>query len=70
MMRKGRNCFGEKRPEAKLTEIQVRKIFNEGKVHYRGYLMRISERYGVAPATIRDILFGKTWKHLLLGESK
>lgn len=46
---------------AKLTEDDVRNIKQNGKC---ATFQRIADKYGVAKATIRDILIGNTWKHI------
>lgn len=53
---------GSKFYNAKLTEEDVREIKLKGK----GSLtyQKIGDMYGVSGATIRDILVGKTWKHV------
>jgi hypothetical protein len=53
---------GEKYYNAKLTDEQVKKIIINGKGN--NTYQEIADIYGVARATIRDILIKKTWKHI------
>ena len=46
---------------AKLTEADIQEIKAHGK--YATY-QEIADRYSVTKATIRDVLIGKTWKHI------
>lgn len=55
---------GELNTRAKLTEEQVRAIFNDPR---RGYARRDCAReYGVSVETVKSIQYGHTWKHLEL----
>ncbi len=65
-IRKGRNSRGEKHPISKLTETQVREIFELCKTtnNYR----QIARDFGVSDPTIHKIKNGKRWKHLKLLE--
>lgn len=61
MKEKGRGRYGEKAYQAKLNEnsvIQIRKLWIEGE-----NLSDLGRRFGVAPATIRDVVYNKTWRH-------
>jgi len=58
----GLKARGELFYNAKLTEDEVREIILNGKGN-RTY-QEIADEYGVARATIRDILIKKTWNHL------
>ena len=63
MVQKGRQRVlkGEEIGNSKLTEKQVREIFAQrGQKPQRA----IAVEYGVARQTIKDILKGKTWKHI------
>lgn len=54
---------GERVGTSKLTEQQVLDI----RAKYTGAIgeqIKLSKEYGVNPATIRDLLFRKTWKHI------
>lgn len=56
----GLHAKGEKHYQAKLTREQVAEIRQNGKT--APYYI-IALKYGVAPATIRDIIINKTWKN-------
>lgn len=57
----GLKARGERYYNSKLTAEQVAEIYANGK--YDTY-ENIAKRYGVSKASIRDILIGKSWKHL------
>ena len=59
MSNKGRSLRGEKSPNAKLTEDKVIKIRNSKKP--KEYW---SKKYNVSIFTIRDVMNGRTWKHV------
>lgn len=64
MEMKGRRraAIGEKAAKAKLTEDDVRGVFD---LYHRGMKLRqIAAHYGVTKTTIDFILAGKSWKHL------
>ena len=56
----GLKLKGENFYNSKLTECEVNEIKRNGK--FASY-HKIAKKYNVAPATIRDILMGKTWKN-------
>jgi hypothetical protein len=54
---------GEEVGTSKLTEVEVLEI--RSKFSPRVYTRKmLSEEYGVAPATIKDIVLRKSWKHI------
>ena len=58
---RGRKPKGENCVTAKITELQAMEIISIGvNVNYH----HLSKIYGISPATIRDIVLRKTWKHL------
>lgn len=60
---KGRGAKGETNGFAKLTEEQVlkmRQLYSQGEK-----VINISDKFNSGISTIRDIIFGRTWKHLL-----
>ncbi len=57
----GLKQHGENFYNAKLTESAVREIKLNGK--YTSF-QALADKYGVAKATIRDVLIGKTWKNV------
>lgn len=59
---KGRHCHGERRPAAKLTEVQVREI----RAIPPGTLSQseIARRYSISRSVIENILLGKAWRHV------
>lgn len=61
---KGRQGRGEKARSAVFSDNDVRSIRLEYIPKKMGY-KRLAKKYGVQPATIRNIIIGKTWKHLL-----
>lgn len=61
MVALGRSTFGEKNPQAVLTEQQVLEIRSLG---HRMSQSALGRRYGVNPATIALILHRRTWRHL------
>lgn len=60
---RGRNARGEKSPKSKLTAAQVVEIRALHANHSLNQ-SQIAQAYNVSPATINDLLLGKTWKHL------
>lgn len=57
--------FGEDQHLSKLTEkevLEIRTLFNEGNYISQSSLAR---HYGIGEATLRQIIKGQTWKHLL-----
>jgi hypothetical protein len=73
MIAKGRHGYaevrGEKNGQSKLIEEQVLEArnlyFDEGKS-----ITALARQYGVVPNTLRDAIFGKTWRHLALDPSR
>lgn len=67
-MRNGTVPAGEKHFKAKLTEEQVKDIYKSS----RAWGMRkiLSKRYGVVPATVGDIWYGRNWKTVTHGLSR
>lgn len=63
MASKGRAEHGERHHAAKLTNDAVRAIRNR----YSGgeSVASLADVYGVHPRTVRDVVMGKTWAHLL-----
>ena len=59
MVNKGRQNKGERRPNAKMTESQIKAIRKDGRIP-----KIIAEDYGMSKSTIRDIIKRKTWKHV------
>jgi len=63
MIDKGRSLFGSKNPFSKLDDLKVLAIIDLRK---KGISMvRIAEMFDVAYGTICDIVYGRSWKHLL-----
>lgn len=62
MIFKSRQCRGESKPSAKLTEKDVMAIREE----YRNGVWPsvLAKRYGVSSSTIKKIVKGKKWKYL------
>lgn len=63
MVRKGRHRFGENSPMAKLTEKQVKdmwRLWNTGDYSKAA----LSRKFGVGKGTVREILTGKSWRHI------
>lgn len=58
----GRQCKGETRPKAKLTEKQVVEI--KSRVSMGAGTKELSEIYGVSKSTISNIKYGRRWKHI------
>lgn len=54
------SAAGERNGQAKLTQAQVDEIRSIG-AYPRGSYARLGREYGVHGATIRDIVFGRTW---------
>lgn len=63
MLKKGRNNYGERNYNARLTAQQVAEIRREytGK---RGQQVALGKKYGVYYGTIKEIVRGRNWKHL------
>lgn len=60
-----RRALGERHPAAKLTVEKVREIRD---LHARGAsTMGLAKAFGVSAPTIRAILLGVTWKHVVEG---
>ena len=59
MMVRNRNQKGEMKMNSKLKEWQIQEIMKSNK-----NLHELGKMYKVAPATIRDVKKGKTWKHI------
>jgi len=62
---KGRMAIGEANGKALATEELVRAIRAEYQGPRYGELRRLSRKHGLAPTTIKKIVLGITWKHLL-----
>jgi len=59
---KGRTCRGKSKPFAKLSEDDVRTIWEK---HLQGFGTRtLSKAYGVNRKTIHDIFKGRAWTHI------
>jgi hypothetical protein len=58
---KGRGAKGETMGAAKLTEDQVRAIFNDTRI-----LREIAEEYGIQKTTVSRIKLGRSWTYLKL----
>lgn len=56
---------GEDQHLSKLTEEQVLEIRRLYESNQHGTRKKLREKFGVSESAIRDILNGKTWKHLL-----
>lgn len=59
-IRDGTDCRGEKAPNAKLTEVQVREIMSLRIIPQEAR----AKMFNVSRGAIKDIDLGKTWKHL------
>lgn len=57
------DASGEKNGQAKLSEEQVLEIRRRAN-GTRGEFTALSKEYGVSPATISDVVNGRTWTHL------
>lgn len=67
MIRKGRMVIahhGSESPQAKLNDMAVKRLRKLAKNAPYGFYAREARRYGVDPATIRDAVFGRTWRHV------
>jgi hypothetical protein len=62
---KGRMALGEANGKSKATEAMVHAIRADYKGPQYGELARLCRRYGLAPTTIKKIVTGVTWKHVL-----
>jgi len=57
-----RIASGAKHGRAKITDYKVRQM---RRLHTEGHRVpSLAKRYGVTPAIARDIIHGKTWKHI------
>lgn len=67
MVRKGRRkqARGSRIASSKLTEADVRRIRQSGKTP-----QELADRYGVNVATVRKILSGASWKHVVLAPAR
>jgi hypothetical protein len=61
---KGRHVFGERSPEAKLTEEQAREILREVVPYRRGIYTALAKRFGVSSRLVAYIATGRRWAHL------
>ena len=57
-----RNVKGERHPESKLTEVDVRFILNAPSTY--GYRIRLAKRFNVSVSLIRNIRGHQSWTHL------
>lgn len=57
----GKDKLGEQRKNSKLKEAQVRWILSNRHLYDR---FEMAKQCGVAPGTVRDILQGRTWRHV------
>jgi len=69
MVDKGRQqrIAGEEKPNSKLSSeivAEIRSIHQQGLIGYK----RLAKRFGVSATTIRGIISGEYWSHLLIGE--
>ncbi len=68
MTQKGRHGYtgslGESHPNHLLTEDVVRQIRAEYKAHTRGLRIELAKKYGVTPATIKDVVSRRSWRHV------
>jgi len=60
MLDRQRVAVGERLPQAKLTEVDIREIRNLKGVSQRV----IAERFGVSQSSISNVLTGKRWAHI------
>lgn len=60
---KGRTCRGQSRPLAKLNEEDVR-LIRRLRVDGLG-MLTIARRFGVAKATVQDVIAGRSWSHVV-----
>lgn len=65
MVERNRQTFGEKNPQAFLTEEKVKAIHADPRTQ-----SEIAEAYGVTTSTVSTIKTGSTWKHLGLEPHK
>jgi hypothetical protein len=63
MVRKHRNARGERNGKAKLTKDQVKTIRIRCAI-YREAWESLANEYGVTKRAIRNIIRGKSWKHI------
>jgi hypothetical protein len=62
MAAKGRSCHGIKHRAAKLTEDDVRSIYDLGGAGMT--LMAIADKFGITESNVHYILSGKSWRRL------
>ena len=65
-VKRGRQAKGEQNARSKLKEyqvIEIKRILKQGS-SLKHNAKLLSEKYGVAVATINDIYYGNTWKHI------
>lgn len=55
---------GSRHYRSRLTEVQVRDILRDFHVHGIT-ISRLSDRYGISVVTVHDIVYRKTWTHVL-----
>ena len=67
MIKKGRATCGEKSYLSKLTEDDVKEIFN--KIKNGCSRKEVAKEYNVTPENISSIKLGRSWKHLNLDKS-
>lgn len=60
-VRDGVALFGERNHNAKLTADEVRAI---RELAPRASKQSLAEMYGISPITVRDIINGRTWRHV------
>lgn len=67
-IKRGRNAFGERNSQAKLSDSKVREIksvFYQSEVD-KSLMNELSRKYNVHINTLYDIYYNKTWKHVEL----
>jgi hypothetical protein len=64
MFRKRRHAFGERKPNAKLTEADVKEIVRRRKAGEKARL--IADDFNVSDSLVCAIAAGKKWPHLVL----
>jgi len=60
-----RDCRGDGNGQAKLTEADVLALRREAVRAPRGFFAGAARQLGVSETTIRDVVSGRTWGHLL-----
>ena len=65
-VKRGRNAFGERNSQAKLTEKEVREIKNMFKTSVvdKSLIIQLAKEYNVHINTLYDIYYNRTWKHV------